>query len=67
MTQERRTVKNIDLSILDNISIGIFRSVPSVEGKFVEMNHALIKMFGYTAQKDFVQNVRPAEIYATSV
>ena len=34
-------------TLTENINIGIYRNTPGSEGKFLEMNPALIKMFGY--------------------
>ncbi len=56
-------VKKIDSSILDNINVGIFRTVPSAEGKFVEVSDALIKMMGYSSRNDFVRHVSPTDFY----
>ena len=56
--------KKIDTSILNNIDVGIFRSIPRPEGKFLEVNDALVQMFGYSNKKEFLKHVTPAEIYA---
>ncbi len=56
--------KNIDTSIFNNINVGIYRNTPGPMGKFIEVNNALIKMFGYFNKEEFLRKVRPADTYA---
>jgi len=45
-------------TLTDNINIGIYRNTPGSKGKFVEMNPAFIKMFGYKSKEElFALNV----------
>ncbi|MCP4725926.1 MAG: PAS domain S-box protein [bacterium] len=38
----------------ENINVGIYRSTPGAEGKIVEGNPAIIKMFGYDNKDEFL-------------
>ncbi len=64
--QKRKITHKIDSSILDNIHVGIFRTVPHVEGRFVEVNEALVKMLGYSSKQDFLRHITPADFYANA-
>lgn len=58
-----KKLKSIDTSIFNNISVGVYRNTPGPTGKFIEVNAALVKMFGYTNRADFLRNVRPVDTY----
>ena len=49
-------------SLIENLSIGIFRNTPGPEGKFIMANPALAKMYGYDSVKELLQ-VRVSEVY----
>ncbi len=55
--------RSIDSSILNNINVGIYRNTPGPKGKFIEVNAALIRMFGYTNKEEFLRKVKPADTY----
>jgi PAS domain S-box-containing protein len=49
-------------TLTENITVGIFRSTPGPKGIFLEVNPALVKMFGYKKKRDlFIQDV--AKLY----
>ncbi len=56
-------LKRIDTSIFNNINVGVYRNTPGPRGKFIEVNAALVKMFGYTNKADFLRQVRPVDTY----
>ena len=56
-------MKIIAGSILDNINVGIYRNTPGPKGKFIEVNKALIKMFGYITKEEFLKKVHPSDVY----
>jgi len=41
------------LSLFDNMLDGIYRSTP--EGKFVDVNHAMVNMFGYSSSEEMLR------------
>ena len=50
---DRREAERRYRELLDNIQEGIFFSTP--EGRFVEVNDALVRMFGYTSREELLQ------------
>jgi len=49
-------------NLVENISIGIFRSTPGPKGRFMEVNTAMADMLGYS-QKDDLFKMDVAQIY----
>ena len=49
-------------TITDNINAGIYRNVPGDKGKFVEVNPALVEMFGFD-NKEEVLDMSVADLY----
>jgi two-component system NtrC family sensor kinase len=47
--------------LFDNIQEGLFFSTP--EGRFVEVNDALVSMFGYSSREELLQVDIPTQIY----
>ena len=41
-------------SLTENINAGIYRSTPDPKGRFLEINPALIQMFGYNSKKELL-------------
>lgn len=62
--KKNRKTRNIDTSIFNNINVGIYRNTPGPMGRFIEVNAALVKMFGYLNKVDFLRKVRPSDTYA---
>jgi sigma-B regulation protein RsbU (phosphoserine phosphatase) len=44
------------------IAVGVFRSTPGSDGKFLEVNPALVRILGYEDERDLL-NVRVADVY----
>ncbi|MFA5059888.1 MAG: diguanylate cyclase [Candidatus Omnitrophota bacterium] len=55
--------KNIDSLIFNDINVGVYRNTPGTHGKFIRVNDALVRMFGYSNQKEFLKKVRPSDVY----
>ncbi len=51
-------------SIVENIAEGIFQT--SLEGKFLSVNPALVRMFGYSSPEEMIENIKDIghQIYA---
>ena len=49
-------------SLTDNINVGIYRNTSGKEGKFVEVNPALISMFGYDNKEELLA-INVSELY----
>lgn len=49
-------------SLIENIGIGIYRNTPGVKGKFIEVNPAIIKMFGYKSKEEFMK-INVSDLY----
>jgi two-component system cell cycle sensor histidine kinase/response regulator CckA len=47
--------------LFNNLSDGVYRSTP--EGKFLEVNPALVKMFGYSSKEDIMAIDIPTQLY----
>ncbi|MBC8384333.1 MAG: PAS domain S-box protein [Candidatus Cloacimonetes bacterium] len=41
-------------TLIDNVNIGVYRNTPGLQGKFIEVNPAIIKMFGYQNRREFL-------------
>lgn len=48
-------------ALTENINIGVYRSTPSPEGQFIEVNPALVTMFGY-GSKDELLSMNVADL-----
>jgi len=52
-------------SLVMNLELGVFRTTPSPEGEFLEVNPAFVSMFGYKNKKELVkQHVRDIYYYS---
>jgi len=63
--QVERTLRESEKSLRslkDNINVGIYRSTPGPEGKYLEVNPAMVKIFGYSSTEEFLQ-IKPADLY----
>lgn len=52
---EEKPITNLGQFIFTNLPIGIFRSTPDLEGRFIHANPALIEMFGYDSLEEFIR------------
>jgi PAS domain S-box-containing protein/putative nucleotidyltransferase with HDIG domain len=49
-------------TLTENINVGIYRNTPGPEGRFIEANPAIVKVFGYSSKEIFL-NVSVSELY----
>jgi len=42
-------------TLTENVNSGIFRSTPGPEGKFIEANPSMVRMFGYDSREEFLE------------
>ena len=49
-------------SLTDNLSIGVYRNTPGKKGKFIEVNPALLKIFGYQDKEAFLK-INVSDLY----
>jgi two-component system NtrC family sensor kinase len=61
---DRREAERRYRELFDNIQEGIFFSTP--EGRFVEVNDALVRILGYDSREEVVQLDIPNEVYFSS-
>jgi PAS domain S-box-containing protein/putative nucleotidyltransferase with HDIG domain len=52
-------------TLTENINVGVYRNTPGPKGRFIEVNQALIKMFGYREKGDF-KKIDVADLYQDS-
>jgi len=52
-------------TLTENINVGIYRNTPGSGGKFIEVNPALIRMFGYENREEFLV-INAADVYQNS-
>ncbi|MGB0007364.1 MAG: PAS domain-containing protein [Candidatus Sulfotelmatobacter sp.] len=60
---DRREAERRYRELFDNIQEGLFFSTP--EGRFIEVNDALVAMLGYTSRDELLQVDIPTQIYFT--
>jgi PAS domain S-box-containing protein len=60
---DRREAERRYRELFDNIQEGLFFSTP--EGRFVEVNDALVAMLGYASRDELLQVDIPTQIYST--
>src|SRR5438270_5107104 len=58
---DRREAERRYRELFDNIQEGLFFTTP--EGRFIEVNEALVRMLGYDSREDLLQAEIPAQIY----
>jgi two-component system cell cycle sensor histidine kinase/response regulator CckA len=49
-------------SLANNLNVGIYRNVIGPNGKFVEANPTIVKMFGFNSREDFLK-VKVSDLY----
>lgn len=42
-------------TLVENLNVGVYRNTPGEKGKFLEVNSALIRMFGYESKDEFLK------------
>jgi len=52
-------------SLANNLNVGIFRNTAGPEGRFIEANPAIVKMFGFDSREEFL-NTRVTDLYKNS-
>nr|MBC8385623.1 PAS domain S-box protein [Candidatus Cloacimonadota bacterium] len=52
-------------TLTDNLNVGIYRNTAGSKGRFIEVNPAIIKMFGYKNREEFLA-INVAELYENS-
>src|SRR4029078_984759 len=60
---DRREAERRYRELFDNIQEGLFFTSP--EGRFIEVNDALVRMLGYDSREELLQADVPAQIYFT--
>ena len=58
---DRREAERRYRELFDNIQEGLFFSTP--EGRFIEVNDALVTMFGYSSREELLQVDIPTQVY----
>jgi len=49
-------------SLTENVNVGVYRNTIGPEGKFIEANPAIVRMFGYAAREEFL-SMNVANLY----
>ena len=49
-------------TLTNNVNVGLYRNTTGPKGKFVEVNPAIIKMFGYESKEEFL-SINVADLY----
>ncbi len=49
-------------TLTDNVDIGMYRTTPGSSGKFIELNPAMVKMFGYESREEML-SIDTADLY----
>ena len=52
-------------SLANNLNVGIYRNTPGPEGRFIEANSAIVRMFGFDSKEEFL-NTRVVDHYQNS-
>jgi PAS domain S-box-containing protein len=42
-------------TLVDNVNVGVYRSTGDIEGRYLQVNPAMAKMFGYESTEDFMR------------
>ena len=51
--------------LANNLNVGIYRNTPGPEGRFIEANSAIVRMFGFDSKEEFL-NTRVVDHYQNS-
>ncbi|MCY3019220.1 MAG: PAS domain S-box protein, partial [Planctomycetota bacterium] len=49
-------------SLVDNLNVGVYRNTTGKHGRLIEVNPALVQMFGYSTKEEFMQ-IRVSDTY----
>ncbi|MBU7017773.1 MAG: PAS domain S-box protein [Theionarchaea archaeon] len=49
-------------TLTDNLNVGVYRNTAGPQGKFIEANPTIVKMFGYETKEEFLET-RVADLY----
>jgi PAS domain S-box-containing protein len=49
-------------TLMENLSVGVYRVTPGKEGQFIDVNQAFVRMLGYTSKEELLK-LKVAEIY----
>jgi len=49
-------------TLTEHLNVGVFRNTPGPKGKFIEVNPAIVEMFGYDSKEEFL-NVKVSQLY----
>jgi len=49
-------------TLTDNVNVGVYRNILGPKGKFIEINPAIVKMFGYKSKKELL-SINVADLY----
>jgi PAS domain S-box-containing protein len=52
-------------SLANNLNVGVFRNTEGSEGKFIEANPAIVKMFGFDSKEEFLK-IKVTDLYKKS-
>ena len=58
------TSENKYRTLTENINVGVYRNTPGAKGKFIEVNTAFLKMFGYK-DKESILELHVSDLYET--
>ena len=49
-------------TLTENVNVGVYRNTPGPQGKFIEANPTIVKMFGYESRDEFL-SLSVADLY----
>jgi PAS domain S-box-containing protein len=49
-------------SLTDNLNVGVYRNTVGAKGRFIEVNPAIVQMFGYDSRDEFIE-LNVSELY----
>jgi PAS domain S-box-containing protein len=49
-------------TLMENLSVGVYRVTPGREGQFIDVNQAFVRMLGYTSKEELLK-LKVAEMY----
>lgn len=53
--KELQTSEEMYRGLVNNLNIGIFRSMPDGDGRFIQVNPAMVRVLGYSSEKEFLK------------
>jgi len=61
-SEELRQSEEKYRTLTENVNVGIYRTTAGPEGKFIEVNPAFVKMFGYKSRKELL-SINVSDLY----